>query len=107
MLAFADVLILAQDAATMACAGLNAVYFTLYLLRAPAPSRRLGAAVLTLLNLGILAEGAYFSALYAAYHFGVGPLSLLAPKPWFLARLLLSLGTVATTALVIRQWRFR
>ncbi|MFQ5879775.1 MAG: hypothetical protein ACE5IZ_06365 [Dehalococcoidia bacterium] len=104
---FADGLVLAQDVTMVACALVNVAYFLLYLGRTGAAARRLGAAVLVLLNLGVMAEGAYLFTLYTAYRIGPGPASLLAPTPWLLARLLLFLGTAATTALVVRQWRHR
>lgn len=108
MLTFGDGLVLAQQAATVACALVNAAYFLLYQRRTATPARRLGAAVLTLLNLGVLVEGAYLFVFYAAHRLSPEATTwLLSPLPWLLARLLLFLGTALTTALVARQWRHR
>ncbi len=102
MLSIDDGLVLAQDSATMACAGGNAAYFAFYLRRSVTLVRRVSAAILATVNLGIFVERIYSIDLYLASQDG---LDFPSPEPasWLLAHLLLFLGTAATTALIVRQ----
>jgi hypothetical protein len=102
VLSIDDELVIAQDSATMACAGGNAVYFAFYVGRAATLVRRVSAAVLATMNLGIFVERLHAIDLYLASQDSV---DFASPEPasWLLAHLLLFLGTAATTALIVRQ----
>jgi len=104
-----DALAVAQDLTTALCGGFNALYFLLYLLRRQETlPRRVGAAVLALVNAGALVESLYLSTLYTTYHLGWrGETPFLSPFPWLLARSLPFLGTLFVSLLVLRALNHR
>jgi hypothetical protein len=99
-----DALVVAQNLATALCGGFNALYFLCYLWRRQdSPSRRVGAAALTLVNAGALAESLFLTAVYSGTRLGCsGETSLVAPSPWLLARALPFLGTLFVSLLILR-----
>ena len=97
-------LVLAEDLATVACGGFNSLSLLLYWARArPGSPRRIGAATLALLNAGVVAEGAFFLALYQS-HLWLGKTgAFLTPPPWLASRTLLFLSTAAISLLILRR----
>jgi hypothetical protein len=105
VIGFGDAMAVSQDLATALCGGFNCLYFLLYALRQPEPSRkRIGAAALGLVNAGALVESLYLLALYLSLRLGWhSQTELTAPGPWLLARALPFLGTAFVAVLVLRS----
>ena len=100
-----DAVILAQDLATAVCGGFNALHFLGYWLGRYTPSRRVGAAALTVINLAIVVESIFSLALYAAHRWRGSVDLFLSPPVWISARALLLLGTAFISILILRQQR--
>ena len=99
-----DVLVLAQDIATAACGGFNALHFLGYWLgRGTTRSRRVGAAALTVINAAVVVESLFFLALYWTHRWQGSIDLFLSPPIWLSARTLLLLGTAFISALILRQ----
>jgi hypothetical protein len=108
ILAMLHGLVVAQDLAAAACGILNALYFLHYwLLRRPAPRRRLGAAALVAVNTALVVESLFFLGLYASWRWQETAEPFLRPSVWLPARLPLLLGAMFISALVLRQLRRR
>lgn len=103
---FGIVLVVAQDAATAACAGFNSAYFSLLWLRGDGSQpRRVAAAALAVLNAGIVIESLFAQALFWAHRSGASLDALLSPGPWLAARFLLLIAAALITVLILRRAR--
>lgn len=99
-------LVVAQDAATAACAGFNSAYFSLLWLQGDgSPPRRVGAAALAVLNAAILVETLFAQALFWAHRSGASLDTLFSPGPWLAARFLLLIAAALITILILRRAR--
>ncbi len=89
------------DAATVVCAALNLAYFAyrLAFAREGTASRRVAAAALALVSLGVLVESLFSMAVLAAAAEGSAGASL----PWMLGRALPLAGSGFMSVLVLRR----
>jgi len=91
-------LIVAEDAATGACALGNAAYFAGYCRAARGWSRRVAAGALALVNVAVLGEAMLSQGLYWWWQQGA-----LSPGAWVLARLPLLVATALISVIVLRR----
>ena len=94
-----DLMLLVQRSLTIALSGYNAFYFATY--RTPRGGRRLGAVVLTLINLAVGAESLAFLLLRVADNYGILTVG------GQIAAASLSLATVLVMAALIARQRIR
>ena len=94
-----DLMLLVQRSLTIALSGYNAFYFATY--RTPRRGRRLGAVVLTLINLAVGAESLAFLLLRVADNYGILTVS------GQVTAATLSLATVLVMAALIMRQRIR
>lgn len=96
-----DALVLLQDIVTVAFGAFNATHFASRCLEGEV--HRIAAAALTLLNVAIVLQTAFFLALYWSFRWQGGLDRFFWPPAWLAARALLLLATAFITALILRQ----
>ena len=95
----------AADGATAAAATFNAASFWVRAGNEPVPGRRTALAVMFLLSAGVAVQALVAQAMYSAHRFGYALDPFFDLGPWLASRLLLTAGTFALTALILRRQR--
>ncbi len=93
------------DGATVVAGAFNGAWLWAHWLRGAAPTRRLAAVTLALVNAGIAVQAAFGQALFSAHRLGMPVEPLFDPVPWVAARLPLLGGTLLLSALIFRRAR--
>ena len=94
-------IIFAADGMTAASGAFNAAWLISYY--NAAPSRRVAAAALALLNAGAATQAAFAQSMFTAHRLGFSIDPFFQPGAWLSSRVLLLAGTLLISMLILRR----